>query len=328
MANFDEDDSEGIGREAYTGREDTIQQCLDIAQEYEEQDLKLTLRQMYYQLVARGLSPNGQKAYKRLGSILTEARYTGAFPVDALEDRGRTVHRGAFELDKRDLSDALAESATMIRDLPYYHLGTDRWLGQPVHVSVWVEKEALAGVFEPVCDDLGVSWLACKGYPSVSALHTYLMEVVDAQERGAQQALILYFGDHDPDGWEIPRGALRGIERLAALREYEGHDATIPIDLQRVALNMSQIRRFNPPPFPAKISSARYNGYVKEHGTDDAWELDALDPTTLRDLIRTGVEGQFDDDIARTHGSQVADVRRRLVETITDPSWLAGVWKS
>ena len=317
-----------------------VAHALTIAREYDGQGLTLTLRQMYYQFVARGLIANGQKSYKRIGAALTAARYAGTFPIEWLEDRGRTVNAGDATRDDTDADDAMSTASRWLRSLPELTINRARWYGQPVHVSVWVEKEALAGIFEPTCNDLGVGWFACKGYPSVSSLRDWIRQVnrvvgpdpyfyaddddddADAMDGRAERAIVLYFGDHDPDGWEIPRSCERNI---AKLRQLDGLRGDFDIEFIRIGLNMDQILTHNPPPFPAKMSSSRCAGYIEEHGTDDAWELDALDPATLRELIRENVEGYFDADVHAANREIVDEVRDEVRRRVQAPGWAASV---
>jgi len=289
-----------------------VENALAIAQEYRrEHGMTLTLRQMYYQFVARALVPNGQRTYKRIGAALTSARYAGAFPVEWLEDRGRTVHQGRVMGDSTDVESALAAAADELRRASDLWLHRSRWFGQPVHVSVWVEKEALSGVFERPCNRLGVSWFACKGYPSVSALDAWLDQVERTHVLGSvEDAVVLYFGDHDPDGFEIPRSAERNIAKLRSNREY----SDLGIRFERIALSLDQIHRYSPPPFPAKMTSARYKSYVDEHGINDAWELDALNPNVLRDLITENVNEYFDESIHASNERIVAARREEMRE--------------
>jgi hypothetical protein len=328
--------AKGAANAAIT-RDEIITAALAIAREYGKQGLTLTLRQMYYQFVARGLIGSGQKSYKRIGAALTKARYAGTFPIDWIEDRGRAVAPGSFTRDDTDPDRALDEAADWLRAMPSITIARARWFGQPVHVSVWVEKEALAGIFEDTCNSLGVSWFACKGYPSVSALAAWLDHAdfcCDADNDGglgaggnrgdqrhqgkAERAVVLYFGDHDPDGWEIPRSAERNLAKLRAVRS--GPD--YPIEFHRVALNMDQIEEHNPPPFEAKMTSSRYQGYRDEHGTDEAWELDALDPATLRGLIREHVRRYFDELIAADNSDIVRDKRAEVRERMQEDGWI------
>lgn len=291
-------------------RTDILEHARQMVDEYQRQGLTLTLRQLYYQFVARGLLPNGQQVYKRIGDTLTEARYVGQFPIEGVLDRGRSVHRGSFTEHLVDVDQAYGEATAAVRRLPDWYVRSDRWFGQETFVSVWVEKEALAGIFEQTCDRLGVSWFAGKGYPSVSALWDFIQAARAAEnEGGCKRVKVLYFGDHDPDGWEIPRSSLRGLRQLM-----ETYDCQIPIEFERVALLMDQIQQYNPPPFPAKETSARYNGYVKEHGTDDAWELDALEPVVLRKLIEDNVNTLFDRSIYDENQREVRETRRDLRE--------------
>lgn len=302
-------------------RPEILTRALEIMRDYEADDMKLTLRQMYYQFVSLGICPSGQLHYKRIGDVLTDARYAGDYPIEGLEDRGREVHNGDFTTCEDDVDEALETSANTIRWLPDGTINIDRWYGQRRHVSVWVEKQALEGVFEPVCKELGVSWFACKGYPSVSALWSWIQAAQRAHRVGTvERCTVLYFGDHDPDGWEIPRSALRNIRKLM-----EVQDVHLRVDFKRVALNRDQIDRYNPPPFEAKVTSARYQGYVDEHSTDEAWELDALEPRTLRDLIRLEVEELFDEDIHREQQSRARDLRKQVRAHMMNSNWLAEV---
>lgn len=302
-------------------RADILRHALQIMEDYEADDMKLTLRQMYYQFVSLGICPSGQVHYKRIGDVLTDARYAGEYPIEGLEDRGREVHNGDFTTCDDDVNNALQVASNTIRWLPDGTINIDRWYGQRNHVSVWVEKQALEGVFEPICKELGVSWFACKGYPSVSALWSWIQAAEAAHNDGTVSGCtVLYFGDHDPDGWEIPRSALRNLNKLMEVK-----DIGLRVNFKRIALNMDQINEYNPPPFEAKVTSARYQGYVDEHRTEEAWELDALEPRTLRALIRSEVESLFDQ---RAHEKQMAirDARRAEVRVkMQDPAWIRRV---
>ena len=319
-----------------TSRTDILNHAQQIAAQYQAQGLSLTVRQLYYQFVARGLLPSGQNEYKKIVDTLSKARKEGHFNNDLLVDRTRTVHKGDFTRNDDDMVDALRSARSWIKQMPEWALQRDRWYGQPVHVSVWVEKEALAGIFETTCNELGVSWLACKGCPSVSALWDWIKGARDAKTYGgAERSVILYFGDHDPTGFMIPRAAHEGIETLLDVtpdwlndddeEEVYGwrEDAYVDVSVARVALNMDQVQRFNPPPFWAKTSDTRYKGYVREHGTTDAWELDALDPSVLRDLIRQTVNAVFDDDIHEENNEVIADRRDEMIERMRNPEWIA-----
>lgn len=298
----------------------TLDHAYSIAGEY---DGNLTVRQLYYQLVARGYIPNSQESYKRLVSILTEARLSGDFPFEWLLDRTREARTGRFIGDQTTVSSALDNAARELRQSPEAWLWRDRWLGQRTYVSVWVEKEALAGVFEGPCEELGVAWFVLRGYSSLSALSQWVDNAAAAYQSGLssiEECIILYFGDHDPDGWEIPRSAERNVEAIAEVR-----DIYLPtVTFKRIALVRDQIDRYNPPPFPAKETSSRYTSYVREQGTDDAWELDALRPEVLERLIRDSIGNYFDEEIYERNEEVVDAARRRMRAQMREAGWVEG----
>lgn len=318
-------------------RSDLLDEARTIAENYRNQGYDLTLRQLYYQLVAAAVIPNADESYKRLGDTLGDARLAGEFDMDLLVDRGRNARPSKQHECKLDVDVALGEAGHYLQALPHWSITVDRWFGQQNYVSVWVEKEALAGVFEKPCDDLGVGFFACKGYPSHSALWQWLQKLEEAYQISKDpvtddegndldvlpidEAVVLYFGDHDPDGWQIPRSAEETVNTLARV-----HGLDIPpIRFGRVALLMSQIKKYNPPPFPAKTTSSRYAGYFAEHGIKDAWELDALSPRVLDALIRTNVANYWDKN-TYNHWQNLAKANRVLLRNqMKAPGWVKKV---
>ena len=315
--------------------QDLQHQAHEIAQEYKRDGYDMTLRQLYYQLVARGFIANSQKSYKRVGEACTKARKAGWFALDLLVDRSRTVGMSRATTFDVDVDAGEVEARDYIQSVPRWCITADRWFGQAAHVSVWVEKEALAGVFDRPCRDLGVGLFACKGYSSLSALWQWLKGLERAhqaakgedlpaglyEEDVATEAVVLYFGDHDPDGWQIPRSLETQIQEILAHHPLD----VPPIRFERVALNMDQIREHNPPPFPAKPSSSRFDGYRDEHDTTDAWELDALTPDVLDRLIRHEVNGLFDEDVHALVQGHARQRRQELRERMRADGWMDGV---
>jgi hypothetical protein len=318
-------------------RTELLDEARAIAESYRTDGYDLTLRQLYYQCVAKALIPNSDESYKRLGDTLGDARLKGDFDMDLLVDRGRDAKPSKHHEAKLDVDVALDEAGRYLKALPHWSIAVDRWFGQPKYVSVWVEKEALAGVFDKPCEDLGVGFFACKGYPSHSALWQWLQKLEEAYQTSQSpvvddegneleveeidEAVVLYFGDHDPDGWQIPRSAEETLNTLAQV-----HGLDIPsIRFVRVALLMSQIKQYKPPPFPAKKTSSRFAGYIQEHGISDAWELDALNPKVLDKLIRDNVVQHWDQRVY-DHWQMLAKTNRgRLRTRMKEPNWVPSV---
>lgn len=247
-----------------------------IIEEYQRQGYDLTLRQLYYQLVARDYIDNNKREYKRVGSIINDARLAGLISWEAIVDRTRNL----------DTPPAWDDPQEILR-AAYQGYATDLWIDQDYRIEVWVEKDALRGVVNSICRRLNVPDFACRGYTSQSEMWAAGNRLKDHYENG-QKPIIIHLGDHDPSGIDMSRDIIERLELFTGLPEGEG------FDFIRAALNMSQIEEYGPPPFFAKITDSRANGYISKFGTD-SWELDALDPATL-DRIITGIVEQHRDD--------------------------------
>lgn len=249
-----------------------INQANDIIAEYSAQGYDLTLRQLYYQFVSRDLLSNTQQEYKRLGGIINDARLAGLIDWDHITDRTRNLH----SLATWDSPSAIVRAcATQFRN--------DLWASQNHRPEVWIEKEALAGVFERICDELRVPFFACRGYTSQSEMWS-AGQRLGGYAQGGQTPIIFHFGDHDPSGIDMTRDI---DDRL---RLFTGG-----LEVNRLALNMDQVEQFSPPPNPAKITDSRATVYIRRFG-DESWELDALDPNTLAGLVRDAVSSIRDDE--------------------------------
>jgi len=244
-----------------------------IIAEYRQQGFILTLRQLYYQFVARDKLANRQKEYKRLGGIINDARLGGLIDWDAIEDRTRHLRSPSAWDNPASIVEACASQFKM-----------DLWRTQPVRFEVWIEKDALVGVIEPVCEELRLPFFACRGYSSQSEQYTAGKRLARYRRNG-QRVVVLHLGDHDPSGLDMTRD---NEDRLSMF-------AGGPIKVERLALNMPQVEEYGPPPNPAKATDARFAGYQAEHG-DESWELDALEPSVIAALIRDHVTGEFDPD--------------------------------
>ena len=263
-----------------------IDQANQIIDEYSAQGYRLTLRQLYYQFVARDLVPNTMQSYKRIGSIVNDARLAGNIDWDAVEDRTRGVQHNPHWDCPSDILDSCAKQFRL-----------DLWRRQECRPEVWVEKEALAGIFEPICRELDIAWLSCRGYTSQSTLWECAQRLLE----GEQKPVILHFGDHDPSGIDMTRD-LRDRLHMFGVTNMIFH---------RVALNRDQVDEYNPPPNPAKLTDSRYRGYMAEHG-GSCWELDALEPAVLTELVRNLVLNFRDDEIYDELLNQQTQARQDL----------------
>ncbi len=242
-----------------------LQQIIRVTEEYAAQGYRLTLRQLYYQLVAHGIFENLQKNYAKLSDLLGEARMSGLVDWEVIEDRIR-VPKFPNQFD--DIKNGIDTLARVYR--------LDRWQNQANYVEVWVEKDALSGVLEPITNDFHVRLLVNRGYSSISAIHDAAMRFLEEEKE--KSCFVFYFGDFDPSGEDM----VRDID--TRLLEFG-----CSVEVRKIALTMEQIREYNPPPNPAKTTDPRSGEYISQHG-EESWELDALQPSALNDLLVSNIK--------------------------------------
>lgn len=273
-----------------------IGQAENIIQVYQEQGFNLTLRQLYYQFVARALIPNTEQSYTRLGNIISDARRAGLIDWDTIVDRTRYLRK----LSAWDNPKSILESA---RDS--YH--RDLWASQDKRLEVWIEKDALIGIIEAVCQENDVPFFACRGYVSDSEMWRGAMRASKHYEN-YQRITIIHLGDHDPSGIDMTRDMTDRLNLFMFQRD---------IEVKRIALTMEQIEEFNPPPNPAKITDSRYEGYASLYG-NESWELDALEPQFIVELIKDNILAERDDARWRQAVSEQEAGRQQITDLIKE----------
>jgi hypothetical protein len=316
----------------------TIAVANSICADYQQQGYDLTLRQLYYVFVSRDIIPNTIQSYKRLGDIINDARMAGLLDWDYIVDRTRNV-RGLTH--HTDPAHRIRTAASQ-----YY---IDMWANQDVRVEVWIEKDALAGVVQRACNANDVDYFSCRGYTSQSELWAAGQRLGEYM-RGGQEVVVLHLGDHDPSGLDMTRDIIDrltlftkhdGEEYLRAMlnkhvrskgvaawgllsheEQEEGKRKAVAarrvwgkLDVRRIALNMDQIERYAPPPNPAKITDSRAKKYIERWGRS-SWELDALEPTILNDLIQANIRAQRDDALWQEREDEERE-GRRMLETVS-----------
>jgi len=271
-----------------------IQRARDVLDKYQAKGMTLTLRQLYYQFVGHDLfldkyvrkggkwvkltdemkaagvvgTINAEPNYDMLGNLISDARLAGLIDWDAIEDRTRFL-RGHTVFGNP--SECISRAAERYR--------IDLWKGQPIRLEVWIEKDALIGVVSDVCSRYDINYFACKGYASQTELYNAGKRIAWRRQHHDQDTLVLHLGDHDPSGMDMTRD---NQDRLSLF-------AGDFVDVKRIALNMPQVERYDPPPNPAKLTDCRAGNYIAEFG-DLSWELDALEPEVIAALIDDEVQ--------------------------------------
>ncbi len=265
----------------------------EIAAEYD----RLSVRQLYYQLVSRDVIPKTEAAYKRVCDASAQMRLDGALPYRKIADGHRTrravcAHGG--------LQNALENAHALYR--------RNYWLDQPEHVEVWCEKDALTGVIQPVCDRYGVTYVATRGFPSITLRYESARELLEI----GKPATIFYFGDHDASGQQISNN-------LEAELRHHGAEVTV----ERMALHPAQVRHWSLPTRPGKASDSRHAAFTAQYGAASV-ELDALPPNVLTDLVGRAISSMIDTD-AWKRAHEVEQLERQTLASLTAIPWQAGV---
>ena len=239
-------------------------------------DGEITIRGLHYRLVARGMT-NSMTHYSRVKSAMVYARRNGTISYSQFSDHDRETI-GITESDQTDVDSAFESSSDSIEYyLKYYW--KNRWENQLYYPEVWIEKKALIGVFEKLCRRNNISLNPCKGYPSL----TFLRDAADRfeqAEKNDKKPIILYFGDYDASGEDIPRSIKQNLYA----------DFGVDVEVRRVLLMEDQVVEMNLPPAPTKAGDSRGNTWT---GLGQV-ELDSVDPKTIQKFCQDAIDEIFD----------------------------------
>ncbi len=239
---------------------------------------ELTLRGLHYQLVGIGF-PNTFQHYKRVVDAMGKARWAGLIPFESFVDFDRNVI-GKTAADPTDVNNGIADAKSAISMWMSSYF-KNRWENQPIYPEVFIEKNAQIGVFRKPCEERSVALSPCKGYPSLTFLNDAAKRFSAMQNRG-KECVMLYFGDHDPSGDDIPVNIGETLYRMGC-----------SVDIQRIALTKEQVIEMNLPPAPIKKGDSRSAGW---DGVGQV-EMDAVPPDTMRSMLHAALDNLFDEDL-------------------------------
>ena len=288
--------------------EELLVKTTSIMLDYDRQGYLLTLRQLYYQMIARDLFPdswidqttgtkNNIKNYKKFGDLVNNGRLAGRLDWDMIEDRAReTVFSPCWDSPAQILESAAAQ------------FKIDKWENQSCHVEVMAEKDAVSGILTPVCQRLQVRFTANRGYASSSLFYEVSRRLQRAHDEG-KILHVLYLGDHDPSGIDMTRDVEERMNTFTF--------NSVDINVTRLALNMNQIKEWQPPENPAKDTDTRFEAYRAKYG-DSSYELDAVEPNNLAALVESFVFGLHDDDEWNDAVQREAHMKSKLLKLAAD----------
>lgn len=272
---------------------------------------ELTLRGLHYQLVSIGMT-NSLQHYKRVVKAMEVARWEGTVDFEAFSDLDR-VMVGETRAEITDVLNKIEEAKYQVSAW-MKHYSKNRWENQPVYAELFIEKKALQGVFQSVCAQNGIALGACKGYPSLTFLYEAAQRFSNAYDQG-KECVILYFGDYDPSGEDIPRSVADNLNRMA--RDVNSL-SPFNVEVKRFALFESQVREWKLPPAPAKETDSRTANW---EGIGQV-ELDAVKPEKLKRMAQEAIDSIFDyslyDDLLMAETEETETYRTALLDYVNN----------
>jgi len=269
-----------------------INNCNEIVSDYLGQGLRLTLRQLYYQLVTKNIITNEEKSYSNLSRVVSDGRLAGLIDWDAIEDRIRIP---VIQSEFKDLK-ALVDAAIYSYRLP-------RLASQKNYLELWVEKDALAGVLRPIARQYHITMMVNRGYSSQSAMYESAKRF-GYEQNGIRNLFLLYLGDFDPSGEDMVRDISNRMEIFG-----------VNVIVKKIALNMDQVKYYNPPPNPAKKTDPRSKKFIAKHGAS-SWEVDAINPAELSRIIKSEIESHLDMDLIKIIIDKENEDKERLLKSV------------
>jgi hypothetical protein len=246
-----------------------------------------TIRQLFYGLVSAGEIEKTDADYQNVVVRLTaEMRLAGEIPWGWISDHTRWMR-------KPTTFDSLADALEWTQDS--YRRAV--WGNQQAYVEIWLEKNALAGVFYQVTGRWDVPLMVTVGFPSL----TYLYSAAATISEVGKPAFIYYFGDFDPSGVQIPKTVEQRLRQFAP-------DSEIHFECR--AVQEWQIDTWNLPTRPTKKSDSRSKAFG-----DRSVELDAIPPEKLREQIQACIDEHLDYD-AFERLKTVEDAEKDTLDTI------------
>lgn len=220
----------------------------------------LTLRAIFYQVVSAGLKPSTDEIhYKAVGRVLKRLRRLGILPYNWIIDSMRSTVKPSSWSGLADYIETVQESyrRNFWRDLPNY-------------VHIIVEKDAIAGVLQPVTGVYDVALSPLRGYASDS----FVYSIAETWNNIDKPIYVAYLGDRDPSGMDIEQDCKTRLRELCK-RDFQW---------VRLGVNKEHFDSFDLLKLEPKKKDCRYKKFVKEHGEFCA-EVDAIPASALRDMV-------------------------------------------
>jgi hypothetical protein len=240
--------------------------------DYAEQHGPITVRGLYYQAEVAEVPgiDKTEAGYVKVQRQVLELRREGRLAYEEIADATRWMRKPT---SYNSIEDALEATARMYR--------RNLWRDADSYVEIWIEKDALAGVIYPVTAQYDVPLMVTRGFSS----ETFAYEAIESRDDDERDYYVYYFGDFDRAGRDGANSLQEKLKRFAADRPFR-------VIFIQVAVTKEQISRLRLPTRPHKKNSAADRLWPHSY----ACELDAIDPDTLREMVRVCIERHLPQD--------------------------------
>jgi hypothetical protein len=261
--------------------------CYDVAAERQP----LTVRSVGYCAFNAGMILDTSKnSMQKISRVLTLAREEGVIPWSWIVDETRELEIVPA------WSDPVAYRETVSRSYR-----KDFWEQQPHECEVWSEKGSVRGILKPVLDTFGVGFRVMHGFSSA----TVVKQVANRTRHLDAPLKVFYLGD-----WDCSGKYMVEVDLPARLAEYGAKVELIPLAMTADDLTHPDVRATV---FPAKKQDPRYAWFTERYRTS-CWELDALNPVTVRERVKRAISDLIDWDAWRHD----ADLERAQLDSLEE----------
>ena len=281
------------------------------------------LRAFFYRLVSTTAltGPTGkpfvndEKNWQQMQKAASAARWLGLVPFDRIRDERNaepeiyvpevtpittSVHAGVGCDIPIDANDAL----------PSFSL--DGFRGRQTHRIIFMgEKSSLAPILRPIAKAIGAEMILVTGESSTTRLY----QAMKRASSDGRPAVILYFADFDPSGYQMSDSVARKVQ---AFRDRDEQFRDLGVKLYRVALTVEQVRDLELPSSPFKRTEKRAQRW-REHYGHEQTEIDAmveLHPDALRQVVYDAVRPFYDDTLDDRMEEAAAAWREQAVDAL------------
>jgi hypothetical protein len=271
--------------------------------------LPLTVRQIFYRLVAKGY-PKSESFYKTsVSDVCARARRSGRISFSAIRDDGVSRRGGETLLCYQSPQEYYASKEEL-----YNHYHRSWHADQPAHVSVLCEAEGMVPMIGRAVADYRVEVASSSGFDSLTVKHDLFQDALGRYEEFGQSTVLLHLGDHDPSGVSVHESMAEDLEAFCRDHGQEGL-----IELRRVALRPEQIQRLGivTRPEDVKPSDSRSRTFLARRLAPAA-QLEAIPPETLSVVVRQAVENALDLDVLRASQEQERRERGQVQEKLDE----------